>query len=85
MANFNTDVGLEPDFGLEVEHRPKTKIVQFADGYEHRINFGLAEHKNPRFLRLSFKNITETQSDTLINFCKARNNLNDSFDYTPPN
>ena len=85
MANFNTVVNLEPNFGLTVTNRPKKKIVKFAEGYEHRIKFGLAEHSNPRFLNLSFNDITEAQSDTLIGFLSDRANDNDSFDYTPPN
>lgn len=85
MANFNTVVNIEPNFGLTVANRPKKRMVKFADGYEHRINFGLIEHTNPRFLNLQFNDITEAQSDTIINFLIARHNDQESFDYTPPN
>ena len=85
MANFNTDVGLVPNLGLQIANRPKKKIVKFADGYEQRITFGLSENQNPRFVNAQFQDITEAQSDTLINFLKARHNDNASFDFTPHN
>ena len=85
MANFNNDVGLEPDYGITIKHRPVRKLIRYADGYEHRLNFGVAAHQNPRTVNLQFNNITEAQSDTLINFLKARSNDNLSFDFTPHN
>ena len=85
MANFNNDVGLSPNFGITITQRPIKKIIRFADGYEHRLNFGVADHQNPRTVNLQFNDITESQSDTLINFLKARDADNESFDYTPNN
>jgi len=85
MANFNNDVGLSPNFGVQITQRPVKKILRYADGYEHRLNFGVAAHQNPRFVTLPFNDITETQSDTLIAFLKARDLDNESFDFTPPN
>lgn len=85
MANFNTVVNLSPNYGIQIEHRPVTKTTRFADGYEHRINFGLSAHQNPRFVNLSFDDITEAQSDTLIGFLKDRSEDNASFDFTPHN
>ena len=85
MANFNTDVNLEPVFGVTIANKPVKKILRYADGYEHRFNFGVASHQNPRYVNLKFENITEAESDTLINFLKDRDNDNASFDFTPPN
>lgn len=85
MANFNNDVGLSPNFGITITQRPIKKIIRFADGYEHRLNFGVADHQNPRTVNLQFNDITESQSDTLINFLKARDADNESFDFTPHN
>jgi len=85
MANFNTEVNLQPNFGVTITHKPVNKTLRYADGYEHRLNFGIAAHQNPRFVTLPFNDITEAESDTLINFLKARNADNASFDYTPPN
>lgn len=85
MANFDTDVGLSPNYGINITNKPVHRVVKFADGFEQRINFGLAVNQNPRVIRLQFNDITETESDTLINFLKARNVDNESFDFTPPN
>tara|TARA_R100001015_G_C4561325_1_gene121136 strand:- start:4 stop:360 length:357 start_codon:yes stop_codon:yes gene_type:complete len=85
MANFNTTVNLQPSFGLSKKSKPKKRIVKFQDGYEHRIVFGLAAHQNPKVYSLSFKNITETESDTLESFLDSRALDGTSFDFTPPN
>ena len=85
MANFNTDVNLSPNFGVQITFNPVQKIQRYADGYEHRLNFGVAAHQNPRTVNLSFDDITENESDSLIAFLKARNEDNASFDFTPPN
>ena len=85
MANFNNDVGLSPNFGIQITNKPIKKIIRYADGYEHRLNFGVAAHQNPRIVNLQFNDITEAESDTLINFLKARDADNASFDFTPPN
>lgn len=84
MANFNDDVGLSPNYGIQITQRPVKKTLRYADGYEHRLNFGVAAHQNPRFVTLQFNDITETESDTLITFLKARDSDNASFDFTPP-
>ena len=85
MANFNTDVNLSPNYGITIANRPVQKTLRYADGYEHRLNFGVAAHQNPRTVNLQFNDITEAESDTLINFLKARSADNASFDFTPPN
>ena len=85
MANFNTEVNLEPNFGIQITNKPVNKTLRYADGYEHRLNFGVAAHQNPRTINLQFNDITEAQSDTLITFLKDRNADNASFDFTPPN
>ena len=39
---------------------PLTRTVRFADGFEHRIKFGLAENQNPKVYNLVF-NVSETE------------------------
>ena len=72
MANFNSEVNLSPNYGITITQRPIQKVQRYADGYEHRLNFGVAAHQNPRTVNLQFEDITESESDTLINFLKAR-------------
>ena len=81
MATFPS---IEPSYGLTKTSQPKTRIVQFADGYEHRILFGLASHQNPEVYNLSFNNISESDSDVIEGFLRSRANDNASFTYSPP-
>ena len=83
MATFPSSP--QPSYGLSKKSAPKTRTVRFAEGYEHRILFGLAQNQNPKIYDLSWNNITETESDTLETFLDARANDSASFTYTPPN
>tara|TARA_R100000231_G_scaffold78250_1_gene60570 strand:- start:18 stop:377 length:360 start_codon:yes stop_codon:yes gene_type:complete len=85
MANFNTTVNLQPDFGVTKTSKPFKRTIRFADGYEHRLIFGVAAHQNPKVYSLTFENITEAESDTLESFLDARALDSASFDFTPPN
>ena len=80
MATFPS---IEPSYGLTKSSAPNTRVVSFADGYEHRIKFGLAENQNPKVYNLTF-NVSETDADTIETFLDARADDNASFDYTPP-
>ena len=82
MATFPSSP--EPSYGLTKNSAPITRVVKFSDGYEHRIQLGLSEHKNPKIYNLTWNNITETESDTLETFLDARANDSASFDFTPP-
>ena len=45
MANFPS---IEPSFPVRKTSKPNTRTVQFGDGYEHRLLFGL--NQNPKDL-----------------------------------
>ena len=45
MATFPS---ITPTYGQQKRSAPNTRTVRFADGYEHRILFGLAAHQNPK-------------------------------------
>ena len=79
MANFPS---IEPSFPVRKISKPKTRTVRFGDGYEHRLLFGL--NQNPKVFNLTWKNISETDSDTIETFLDARG-ATESFDYTPEN
>ena len=36
MANFNTEVGLNPKYGLSIENNPNINTLSFGDGFEQR-------------------------------------------------
>jgi phage-related protein len=80
MATFPS---ITPTYGVQKRSAPNTRTVRFADGYEHRILFGLAEHQNPKVYSLTFK-VSETDSDTIETFLDARALDKASFDFTPP-
>ena len=80
MANFPS---IDPTYGQRKKSQPKTRIVRFADGYEHRLLFGLAQHQNPKEYSLTFE-VTESQADIIETFLDARANDSDSFTFTPP-
>ena len=80
MATFPS---ITPTYGQQKQSSPNTKVVRFADGYEHRILFGLAQHQNPKVFNFTF-NVSETDADTIETFLDDRANDSASFDYQPP-
>lgn len=81
MATFPS---IEPSFSVKKDQAPASKIVRFADGYEHRLIFGLPNNQNPRLYNLKWENITEEESDTIDYFLQERAFDKASFDYAPP-
>lgn len=81
MATFPD---IEPSFSVKKDQEPISKIVRFADGYEHRLIFGIPNHQNPRQYSLKWENITEDQADTIDYFLNERAFDKASFDYAPP-
>jgi len=80
MATFPS---IKPTYGVQKNSVPKTRVITFADGYEHRLLFGLPEHQNPKIFNLTFE-VSETDADTIETFLDARANDSASFDFTPP-
>ena len=80
MATFPS---ITPKYGQQKRSAPNTRVVKFADGFEHRILFGLAQHQNPKVFNLTFE-VSETDADTIETFLDARANDSDSFTFTPP-
>ena len=80
MATFPS---ITPAYGQRKRSQPLTRTVRFADGFEHRILFGLAAHQNPKIFNLTF-NVSETEADVIEGFLDSRANDSASFDFTPP-
>ena len=76
MATFPS---IKPIYGQQKRSAPLTRTVRFADGYEHRILFGLAQHQNPKVFNFTYE-VSETEADLIETFLDARANDNDSFD-----
>ena len=82
MATFPN---IEASYPVKKQSQPISRTVVFADGYQHRIVFGLPQNQNPKIFSFVWNNLTEQNSDTIETFLDARANDQDSFDYTPPN
>ena len=86
MATFPS---IKPKYGQRKTSAPKVRTIVFADGFEHRINFGLTEHQNPKVYQFTFE-VSESDADVIEDFLAARANAagkpddSDSFDFTPP-
>ena len=81
MATFPN---IEPSFSVKKEQSPLTRVVQYADGFEQRIMFGLPTNQNPRKYNLRWENITEEEADTIDYFLNERAFDKATFDYAPP-
>ncbi len=79
MADFPD---IAPDYGAQKNSAPVVRKVQFGDGYETRLTYGL--NQNAKSWRLTFQKITEADSDTIETFLDARAVDNASFDWQPP-
>ena len=80
MATFPS---IKPTYGQQKRSAPNTRTIRFADGFEHRILFGLAEHQNPKIYNFTF-NVSETEADEIETFLDARANDSASFDFEAP-
>ena len=79
MATFPD---IKPSYGTRKKNAPVSRTVRFADGYEHRIIFGLAQNQNPKVFNFTI-NVSETDADTIETFLDARALDKQSFDYQP--
>ena len=78
MATFPS---ITPSYGTRKTSNPSVRQVQFGDGYIQRTVFGL--NQNLKVYNPSWKNISETDADTISDFLDARGGQ-ESFDWTPP-
>ena len=89
MATFDDSIGggtttgaTTPTYGQQKRSAPNTRTVRFADGYEHRIIFGLAQNQNPKIFNFTF-NVSQADAVKIEDFFDARAGT-ESFDFTPP-
>jgi phage-related protein len=78
MATFPS---ITPTYGIQKSSAPVVRKVQFGDGYETRLKYGL--NQNPKIFNLTFE-VSETDADTIETFLDARADDSASFDFTPP-
>jgi len=78
MATFPS---FDPVYSASKNSEPRTRRVQFGDGYEQRLSFGL--NQNPKQWQLTF-NVSDTDADTIEAFLDARAQDGASFSWSPP-
>ena len=78
MANFPS---ITPTYGTQKSSAPVVRKVQFGDGFEKRLSFGI--NQNPKTYNLTFE-VSETDADTIETFLDARAADSEAFDFTPP-
>ena len=79
MATFPS---IDPSYGAQKRSQPNVRTVQFGDGYQKRLTYGI--NQNPKEWQLEFRNITEAEADTIEAFLDARAADNAPFDWSPP-
>ena len=72
---------ITPAYGATKSSEPKLRKVQFGDGYEQRLRFGL--NQNPKIWNLTWNNITKANADIIEAFLDARAADGDAFDWRP--
>ncbi len=70
-----------PSYGAQKTSSPSIRSVQYGDGYQQRLKFGL--NQNPKVWNLRWNNISESDADTLEEFFNARADDCASFDWEP--
>lgn len=70
-----------PSFDATEASKPRVRVFRAADGYEHRIRFGL--HTDAKEWSLTFSNRTDAERDDIVGFLEARGAY-ESFNWTPP-
>lgn len=78
MATFPS---ITPSYQAVKQSAPRTRSVQFGDGYSQRLKWGL--NTDAKQWNLQWINISETDSDTIETFLEARASDSASFDWTP--
>ena len=89
MATFDDSTvgtstgGTTPDFGAIRKSEPKTRIVQFGDGYQQRLLYGIPSHMNPKVWDLRWTATSNSDADAIEAFFDARAEDAASFDWSP--
>ena len=78
MANFPS---IDCSYGVVKSNAPNVHTVRMGDGYEMRTVFGL--NQDLKIYNPSWRNISETDADTIEAFLEARAGK-ESFNWTPP-
>lgn len=71
-----------PDFGAQVQIKPRVRAVAFGDGYEQRLADGI--NQQPQVWTLDWQNRDNSETAAIKSFLATRAGV-EAFDWTPPN
>lgn len=73
---------ITPGYGASKMSAPQIRSTSFGDGYSQRLKWGL--NIDPKSWNVSWRNISESDADTLEAFFIARAEDGAAFDWEPP-
>ena len=71
-----------PDFGAQVQIKPRVRAVAFGDGYQQRQADGI--NTQPQVWSLQWQNRDNSETGAIKSFLQTRAGV-EAFDWTPPN
>jgi len=80
MANFNTEVNINPDRGLKAASKPRVLTATYGDGYEQRVAAGI--NNTSESWNLTWKNRTSAHANKIIKFLEDQGGVT-AFDWYP--
>jgi phage-related protein len=80
MANFNTEVNINPDRGLKADQKPRILKAAYGDGYEQRVAAGI--NNLPESWSLTWKNRTSAEANKIVKFFEVQEGVT-AFDWFP--
>ena len=80
MANFNSEVAINPDRGLKSQQKPRVLTAKYGDGYEQRTSLGINTEEET--WNLSWSNRTINESNKIIKFFEDQQGVT-AFDWYP--
>jgi phage-related protein len=80
MANFNTEVNINPDKGLKSDQQPRILKAVYGDGYEQRVAAGI--NNIPESWNLTWKNRTSAEANKIVRFLEEQGGVT-AFDWYP--
>ena len=80
MANFNTEVNINPDRGQKLDSKPKILQASYGDGYEQRVGQGVNNILETWDLR--WKNRTLVEANKIVKFFEDQGGVT-AFDWYP--
>jgi len=80
MANFNTEVDVNPDRGLKSDQQPRILKATYGDGYEQRVAAGI--NNLPESWSLTWKNRSSAEANKIVKFLEVQGGVT-AFDWYP--